>query len=819
MPRLQLNGNPLVQHIEILSLYLTNLGAYQQSAYNYIISQMKQKKVGPGPGSEQMPSFENMETIGFTALQKPLEALNMIYPDELLGPSTCAADGQSSSGCPHTYDAINLVGASGLNRVMTFIETMKPVARHSFEYKPDILAQYGRIFNPKEIGKYSGKIKNICDRILNSTGIVLVYSQYIDGGVLPIALALEELGFSRAGNTRSLFKTPPVEPLDALTFKTKKEMQDGATPGGFHPAKYVMITGSNLTPDSEGDMSLLTNLNNTVGEKVKVVLISQSGAEGLDYKFIRQVHVLDPWYNMSRIEQIIGRAVRMCSHKDLPFSKRNVEIYLYGSLLENGEDEAADLYVYRLAELKAVQIGHVSRVLKEISVDCLLNIEQTNFTVENMQQTVKQDLSSGGSIMYQVGDKPYSATCDYMKKCTFTCKAAKPLPGGLNLDTYNVAYMNRNLDKIILNIKALMKERFYYTKNDLMVHINIVKVYPYEQIMAALNQLVEDPQEYITDKYGRLGHLINIADLYLFQPLELNNTRISVYDRSVPIEYKRNNLLFHLPEEITEAVIKPGKMLLNESDHTLKKLLLDLNKMYQMVLQPEGIAEDNWYKLCGGIITSMAKNRAELLDFAVAHMIDSLIFAEHMQLLNYFTPDQPGANELEIKIKQYLAEAMLTNEKGLVGMLLQDNGVSKLVVRVNETGKWQMAENEDYIDLTPQIEFIQKRFLPAKLKMNKLIGFISHFKKNYMVFKIKDLSHKRDKGARCDQAGKNDAVKMLNAIIGENKYTVETEMVQKQICVLQEMTLRIYNKERRDGKCWFLSAAEASLINIEKVSL
>ena len=59
----------------------------------------------------------------------------------------------------------------------------------------------------------------------------------------------------------------------------------------------------------------------------------------------------------------------------------------------------------------------------------------------------------------------------------------------------------------------------------------------------------------------------------------------------------------------------------------------------------------------------------------------------------------------------------------------------------------------------------------------------------------------------------------MNAIIGENKYTVETEMVQKQICVLQEMTLRIYNKERRDGKCWFLSAAEASLINIEKVSL
>ena len=51
-----------------------------------------------------------------------------------------------------------------------------------------------------------------------------------------------------------------------------------------------------------------------------------AGSEGLDFKFIRQVHVLEPWYNMNRIEQIIGRAVRTCSHKDLPFEERNVEI-------------------------------------------------------------------------------------------------------------------------------------------------------------------------------------------------------------------------------------------------------------------------------------------------------------------------------------------------------------------------------------------------------------------------------------------------------------------------------------------------------------
>ena len=51
--------------------------------------------------------------------------------------------------------------------------------------------------------------------------------------------------------------------------------------------------------------------------------------------------------------------------------------------------------------------------------------------------------------------------------------------------------------------------------------------YPLIQINAALQQLTEDKTEFITDKYGRHGNLINIGDLYLFQPVELNNKQIS----------------------------------------------------------------------------------------------------------------------------------------------------------------------------------------------------------------------------------------------------------------------------------------------------
>jgi hypothetical protein len=371
-PNVQLNGIAIRQPLEMLSIFLVNCGPVQQVGYDYIINHLKEN-IGKEVG-RKMPDFENMEAFGYTLLQRPLEALNMIYPDKRL------EDTQ--------VDPKDLVGKAGLSRIMKYVESNSPMFRGDFEYKT---TDYGRIFSPGEIGKYSGKIKNICDSIVNSQGVVLIYSQYIDGGVVPIALALEELGFKRAGTGNSLFKTKPTEGIDAVSFKPRSEVSSG-----FAQASYIMITGDKaLSPDNVQELKLATNIDNKDGRQVKVILISQAGSEGLDFKFIRQVHVLEPWYNMNRIEQIIGRAVRTCSHKDLPFTLRNVEIYLYGSVLEDIRNEAVDIYVYRLAELKALQIGVVTRALKESAVDCILNFEQSGFTVADMSMNVKQTLSSG----------------------------------------------------------------------------------------------------------------------------------------------------------------------------------------------------------------------------------------------------------------------------------------------------------------------------------------------------------------------------------------------------------------------------------------
>jgi hypothetical protein len=370
-------------------------------------------------------------------------------------------------------NARELTGSEGLRRVMNYEDSKSPAFKGAFEYKEG----YENIFETNNIGKYSSKIKNICESIYNqntntiSEGIILIYSEYIDAGLIPIALALEQMGFTRykgITRTHSLFKNPPTSSIDVRTMKPISSKKDS----DFKPATYIMITGdSRLSPNNDAEIKAITSDDNINGEKIKVVLISQAGSEGLDFKAIRQVHILEPWYNLNRIEQIIGRAVRNFSHKDLPFEQRNVQIYLYGTLLDNPEIESADLYVYRISELKAIKIGKITRLLKQISVDCLINLEQTQFTNDNFKLikenlNVKQILSNGIVLEnFEIGDIPNTATCDYMDTCEYKCLPDLELNDTIEADmTYNEKFMLINSEKIIQKIKGLMRLRFFYKK-------------------------------------------------------------------------------------------------------------------------------------------------------------------------------------------------------------------------------------------------------------------------------------------------------------------------------------------------------------------
>ena len=191
-----------------------------------------------------------------------------------------------------------------------------------------------------------------------------------------------------------------------------------------------------------------------------------------------KIHIIEPWYNMNRPEQIIGRGVRNRSHCALDFEDRNVEIYLYTSQDKSLTHETPDVYMYRNAEYKAIKIGKITRILKSISVDCKLNISQTNFSVENINKLIENKkttirLSSGKTIPYKIGDRPLTEICDYQDNCEYTCVATRDYGKKINLSNYKKYFANANYSMISSRIKGLFQKRFVYSQSELIKEINI----------------------------------------------------------------------------------------------------------------------------------------------------------------------------------------------------------------------------------------------------------------------------------------------------------------------------------------------------------
>ena len=838
-PIVQMNRKPIEEPLKNINVYLNKSGEYQNQTYNIIIENLRKKSMNSyniHGEMKEMPTFENMDTFGYLLLQTPLECLNISYPNaemDLLHESYTETTNTRSIEEENNV-ITKSVGKNGLQQIVKYTESYKPVhQRHNFEYTSDALKNYGPIFNKDNIGKYSSKIANILDSIEKSTGIVLIYSQYIDGGIIPISLALEERGFSRycsqASHNKNLFKQNRTESIDARTFKPRSLVV--AEGGEFRPAKYMIITGEkNISPSNGGDIKYATNTENRYGENVKVILISKAGAEGLDFKNIRQVHILEPWYNMNRIEQIIGRGVRSLSHCSLPFEERNVEIYLH-STITDGDEEAADLYVYRLAEKKAIQIGRVTRLLKESSVDCILNIGQTNFSVEKLMQlaanqNIELILSSGKRIIHKIGDEPFSDICDYSETCEYKCDPSEEInETNLIEETYNDDFVKMNKSILVEKIKYLFSEHTSYKREVLINSINIVKQYPIEHIYYALTYLIDNKNEFIIDKYGRQGNLINKGDIYVFQPIEISEENASLFERTVPVEYKRNEIYLEAPKQIQKEdtnkapLVSANIPVVKENEKKdLSGILKSIKERFDIVFNTPALkiptGEKNWYKHANKVIEHLlivyeipAKS---LRKYVIQHILDMMLLEDKLILIQYFfSGSQINDENDDIKenIKGYFNER-LVEEGGKQAFVLNKENSWKLFVEP----EWKEGEPEDYRFFEKELD----RFDVDDAKIANIVGFINMFKQKDMVFKIKDIRQARNNtGARCgDSTTKTDVIKLINGFLEKPMYDNKTEFLHYGLCVIIEILMRYFTEIKKKGLVYFLSPEQTAINDI-----
>jgi len=228
----------------------------------------------------------------------------------------------------------------------TFRETFEGIGTYSYRKGVD------SFLAPSKVGLYSSKFALILNIILNSTGVVFVYSNSVEIGTNMFAMCLEEHGFENAGGS-SMLGNP-----------------SGETSKGSR-GKYLLFTGDQTQAELNRALDRVKDPRNANGSDVRVVIASKKVSEGVDFRFVRQVHILDPWYNMSRIEQILGRGMRTFSHAMLPFEYQNCTVYLHVCVFPNSDQETIDESVYRAySEEKAVRIAKVKKVIMESAMDC-----------------------------------------------------------------------------------------------------------------------------------------------------------------------------------------------------------------------------------------------------------------------------------------------------------------------------------------------------------------------------------------------------------------------------------------------------------------
>ena len=167
------------------------------------------------------------------------------------------------------------------------------------------------------------KIKKIIDKIKLGPFPALVYSNYLEFGIYPIAKQLE---------------------LNNITHK--------------------IISGS-VTE------SKLDKIINDYNEgKIQVLLVTTAGSESLDLKKTRQVHIMEPHWNDAKIRQVIGRAIRYKSHEHLPIEEKLVNVYRWISIFPHDVSyQTADEYLEDLSIKKDNMFLEYKKLIIEACIE------------------------------------------------------------------------------------------------------------------------------------------------------------------------------------------------------------------------------------------------------------------------------------------------------------------------------------------------------------------------------------------------------------------------------------------------------------------
>ena len=246
------------------------------------------------------------------------------------------------------------------------------------------------------LATYSPKFQKVLYNIQKNEhkGTHLIYSQFRTlEGIGILSLILKQNGYSE-------FKIKKDESGRWLIDMTQEELSKPSfalyTGTEDEEKKEIVrnIFNSNwsIVPSTLRDQLSAINKNNFYGEVVKVFMITSSGAEGIDLKNVRYVHIVEPYWHPVRKEQVIGRAVRINSHADLSPEYRSVKVFMY--LMTFSEKQLLGDKEGKTKEEREPKVSQrlQSRDVSKFDENVVITTDEALHEISSIKENVKKDI-------------------------------------------------------------------------------------------------------------------------------------------------------------------------------------------------------------------------------------------------------------------------------------------------------------------------------------------------------------------------------------------------------------------------------------------
>lgn len=442
----------------------------------------------------------NVDAESLNDTIRNLESEENMMENEITVSKTSSLYKNSSDASTMTYPD-STYGKTGFNNVFT---------RSGSGWKITNKA-YAQLLT-KDLQKYSSKLYNLLNNINSiDRGNIFIYSNYVSfGGTSLIKQLLLANGFYEYSSRLA----------EEHAYRS-----------------FVVFDQNTKTERRESYKKIFNSTENSEGRLIRIIIGSPIMSEGITLKAVRQVHILEPTWNMSRINQIIGRAVRNYSHHALPPDQRDVSIYKYVSVYERQQQQQlssssatvdqsrdiSDFFIdrekYILSEEKDRSNKVVERLLKTVSFDCSLNYDR------NVVSSI---------------DKPGSPECDYTD-CQYTC-AVYPKTGYFDKSTYNM-YINffDQFDIIFVfeTLRDLFQQYPVWQLHDIVKTIHELEpLISEESIFTALHYVTTNKVN-LKDRYGRDGFIITRGPYYIFNSSDVDIDN-SIYTKTLDFTVNKN---------------------------------------------------------------------------------------------------------------------------------------------------------------------------------------------------------------------------------------------------------------------------------------